>query len=322
MTLSHTAGSAGDSLYADLSGDDLGVTVVARTSGALVIQLGVTTLDQELTVEEGGSGSYAVVLSHVPSGDVTVTVNDPTDNTDVTAEPASLTFSTSTWNAAQNVTVSAAEDDDATADPAATVKHTVGGGGYDGVTVPDAVVTIRENDVPGLVLSTSSVTVGEADTTGESYTVRLATRPSATTTVEVSGHGGTDLNLSGLSASSTLTFTTSNWNTVQTVRVKANADDDAVNDEETLTPHRLGRGLHWRGRRDTFSDRHRRRRGRPRALEGVHLAAGGQRDRRELHRQAGHPALSNSDRDHRRTLRHRPQPVHHHPLLHGLQLEC
>ena len=77
VTLSHTAGSADDSLYADLSGDTLGVTVIARASGALVIQLGVTTLDQELTVEEGGSGSYAIVLSHVSSGDVTVNGQRP-----------------------------------------------------------------------------------------------------------------------------------------------------------------------------------------------------------------------------------------------------
>ena len=103
------------------------------------------------------------------------------------------------------------------------------------MTVPDAVVTIRENDVPGVVLSGSSVTVEEGDTTGESYTVRLATRPSATTTVEVSGQAGTDLELSGLSASSTLTFTTSNWNSPRTVTVTASNDDDAVVDIETLT---------------------------------------------------------------------------------------
>ena len=47
----------------------------------------------------------------MPTDDVTVTVNVPTDNTDVTAEPASLTFSTTrTGTTAQTVTVSAAED--------------------------------------------------------------------------------------------------------------------------------------------------------------------------------------------------------------------
>ena len=45
---------------------------------------------------------------------MTVTiVNEPTAPTDVTTNPASLTFTTTTWNTAQTVTVSAAEDDDA-----------------------------------------------------------------------------------------------------------------------------------------------------------------------------------------------------------------
>ena len=176
----------------------------------------------------------------MPTGDVTVNVNDPTDNTDVTAEPASLTFSTSTWNAAQNVTVTAAEDDDASADPVATVKHTVGGGGYDGVTVPDAVVTIRENDSPGLVLSETSVTVEEGSATGTSYTVRLSSEPTATVTVAIRGQNGTDLNLSGLSASSTLTFTISSWNAAQTITVTAREDADAVTDMATLTHEATG----------------------------------------------------------------------------------
>ena len=235
VTLSHAASSAADSDYNGLAGDALSVTVVAKATNALVIQPGVTTLNQKLTVDEGDSGTYAIVLSHVPSGDVTFTVDDPTDNTDVTAEPASLLFSTSDWNIAQNVTVTAAEDDDASADPVATVKHSVSGGGYDDVTVPDAVVTIKENDSPALVLSKNSLTLEEADTTGGSYTVRLATSPSDTVTVTVGGHSGTDLSLSGVSASNTLTFTSTNWNTIQTVTVTAGEDPDASDDKATLT---------------------------------------------------------------------------------------
>ena len=234
VTLTHTAGSTADSSYEGLTGE-LRVIVVAKSASALTVQLGVTTLNQSLTVDEGGTGTYAIVLSHVPSGDVTVTITDPTDNTDVTADPGSLLFSTSTWSTPQNVTVTAAEDDDATTDAVATVRHTVSGGGYDAVTAPSAEVTIRENDSPGLVLDKSSVAMAEGNATGTSYTVRLATRPTATTTVEVSGHAGTDLTLAGLSASSTLEFTSSNWNVGQTVTVTAGEDADAVNDRETLT---------------------------------------------------------------------------------------
>ena len=69
------------------------------------------------------------MLDTQPTAAVTVTINDPTDNADVTANPASLTFSTSNWATAQTVTVSAAEDGDASQDTA-TVTHTVAGGDY------------------------------------------------------------------------------------------------------------------------------------------------------------------------------------------------
>ena len=73
---------------------------------------GVTVSESALTIEEGGDATYTVRLDTQPTDSVTVTVNDPAD-TDVTAEPASLTFSASTWSTAQTVTVSAKQDDDA-----------------------------------------------------------------------------------------------------------------------------------------------------------------------------------------------------------------
>ena len=55
-------------------------------------------------------------------------------------------------------------------------------------------------------------------------------------TVTVSGHGNTALTLSGDGLNGdALTFTTTNWNTAQTVTVKAAHDDNAVNELLTLT---------------------------------------------------------------------------------------
>ena len=52
-----------------------------------------------------------------------VTINDPVD-TEVTASPASLTFTADDWSTAQTVTVEAAQDADAL-DETATVTHSV-----------------------------------------------------------------------------------------------------------------------------------------------------------------------------------------------------
>ena len=55
--------------------------------------------------------------------------------------------------------------------------------------------------------------------------------PTASVTVTVSGHAGSDVSLDKTS----LTFTTSNWNSAQTVTVKAAEDADAADDTVTLT---------------------------------------------------------------------------------------
>ena len=76
-----------------------------------------------------------------------------------------------------------------------------------------------------------SVTVAEENATGDSYTVVLATQPTADVTVTVAGHAGTEVSPNP----STLTFTTMNWETAQTVTVTAADDADATNDSDTLT---------------------------------------------------------------------------------------
>ena len=48
---------------------------------------GVSVSAAALTVGEGSSGTYTIVLDSEPTADVTVTINDPSGNTDVTAEP-------------------------------------------------------------------------------------------------------------------------------------------------------------------------------------------------------------------------------------------
>ena len=86
-------------------------------------------------------------------------------------------------------------------------------------------------EAPGVTVSESALTVTEEDTTGDNYTVVLDTRPTVNVTVTVSGHGGTDVTPTPAS----LTFTTANWSTAQTVTVKATTDTDLTNDTVTLT---------------------------------------------------------------------------------------
>ena len=91
--------------------------------------------------------------------------------------------------------------------------------------------TTTTTDTPGVTVIPTDLTVTEQDVTGASYTVVLDTQPTAGVTVTVAGHSGTEVTTS----QATLSFTTSNWETPQTVTVTAAADANLVNETVTLT---------------------------------------------------------------------------------------
>ena len=239
VTLVHGVSGGG---YDSVTAADVVVTIVDVPTNQLTIQVGVTLSRQTLTVPEGGSDTYEVVLGHQPTGDVTVTVTvDDTANNDVTTEEESLVFTTANWNDPQTVTVRAAEDDDALTDSDVTISHTAGGANYEGVTVPGLTVSITENDAVGVTIDPNELTVTEGDASGVSYTMKLTSQPAGDVTITISGHANTDVSIAsaGLSGDDELTFTTENWSTAQTVTVKAAEDEDAVTDPDVALAHAI-----------------------------------------------------------------------------------
>ena len=121
-----------------------GTFALGNTTTTVTIQdndtEGVVLSASELTVEEGGTGTYTVKLGTLPSGSVTVTpTSDPKTLATVSGP---LTFSTGNWSMEQTVTVTAEQDDDSV-DGTAKVSHAVTGyrlvttGGTVSVTVTD-----------------------------------------------------------------------------------------------------------------------------------------------------------------------------------------
>ena len=95
-------------------------------------------------------------------------------------------------------------------------------------------MSIREND-PSLVFSDSSLTVPEGETA--TYTVALATLPTAEVTVRVTGVSG-DLSLDR----TRLMFTRGDWSDAQTVTVEAAEDDDTSTDPAVTLTHQASGG--------------------------------------------------------------------------------
>ena len=130
------------------------------------------------------------------------------------------------------MTVTAAQDTDA-GDDEVTLTHTAAStdADYEGLAL-GMPVTVDDDDTAGLEVSRTVLSLAEGAT--GTYTVALATEPSADVTVTISGQAGTDVSLSGLT-DNRLTFTTGNWDTSQTVTVTAAQDPDTGDDEVTLT---------------------------------------------------------------------------------------
>ena len=219
VTVSHAVSGYG----AVTTAADVAVTIQENdTAGVAVSPTGLTVL-------EGGSGSYTVVLESEPEGEVTVTATVAA-GTDVTVTPDSLRFTAGNWSEPQEVKVQAAEDADALADAEVTVRHAVSG--YGAVTeAADVAVTIQENDTAGVAVSPTGLTVLEGGS--GSYTVVLESEPEGEVTVTATVAAGTDVAVTPDS----LRFTAGNWSEAQEVRVRAAEDADALADAEVTVSH-------------------------------------------------------------------------------------
>ena len=182
-------------------------------------------------------------LNSKPTDTVTVTIGGGDPAVSLSGDTLTnnqLTFTTTNWNTAQTITVTPVKDDNAVGETI-TLTHTLSGGDYAGIAADSVTINLTDSDTRNVVLSRQSLTVTEEDAAGSSYTVKLATQPSDTVTVTISGHDGDDLTLSGTTlANNQLIFTTTNWGTAQTVTVKAGDDDNAVDESETLAHTAFG----------------------------------------------------------------------------------
>ncbi len=215
------------------SGTGLGGGASGTGSLAFTIMEDPTiVLPLTLTVAEGDTDGvgYPVSLATEPTASTTIAVTGHT-GTDLTLDTASLTFTTSNWDTAQMVTVTAGEDADA-ADDTVSLTHTASGSpaDYDGSITGAVTVTITDPDMAAITISGAPITIAEGDE--GTYTVVLATQPSAAVTITPT---------SGTSATATvspsaLTFTSANWDTAQTITVAGEDNNaDAVDQTVTIT---------------------------------------------------------------------------------------
>ena len=133
--------------------DEVTVTATAADDETRGVTISPTELDVQ---EDGGTGTYTVVLTSKPTADVTVTVAS-SDTDAATAAPASLAFTTTNWGTAQTVTVTGADDAHDNNKTSATVSHAVSGGDYQDVPASAVAVTVLQRE-PGRIADPITLT--------------------------------------------------------------------------------------------------------------------------------------------------------------------
>ncbi|WP_223635960.1 PQQ-dependent sugar dehydrogenase [Corallococcus sp. EGB] len=218
----------------DLSVGPDGALYTIGVTGGVVRRVMPATSAQKLVVSglnlrvmEGGRAAFTVRLAQAPGAPVTVRLARALGGSEDLRLVGgdTLTFTPENWSVPQVVMLEAVEDADADADIATFTMSSAG-------LADEAVVaTTIDNNSPRLVLSTTRLAVPEGGTA--SFSVSLSLRPSSTVTVTVAPtQGDPDITVA---SESTLTFTTSNWNTPKTVTLQAAQDADNVDGVTTLT---------------------------------------------------------------------------------------
>ena len=252
LTLGHTASGAAE--YTGLhigARPGVAVTVDDNDTPAIEIDADPTTSSvapgplalNEQPGHAANTKQYTVRLATEPTGAVQVSIESRdravSVDGDSTPRTRTLTFSTSNWSAAQTVTATAAEDDDAS-DERVAVTHDASGGDYGDVSATLTATTV-DDDTPALLLATSTLAAdGVHESSTGTYAVWLATEPSGTVTVAATATAtataGVEVDMDGSQAGvqSSLRFDATNWNTARTATVRGLPDDDAADGAATL----------------------------------------------------------------------------------------
>jgi hypothetical protein len=215
------AAASADATYNGMAGADVDLANVDDDSAGITVSpiSGNTT-------EAGGTATFSVALTSQPTANVTISLSS-NDTTEGTVSTSSLTFTAANWDVAQQITVTGVDDaavDGAVAYSIVTGPAVSADASYGGLNATDVTMTNADNDTAGVsVTPTAGLQTTEAGASA-SFSVVLTSQPTSNVTISVASSDTTE----GTVSTSTLVFTSANWNVAQQVTVTG--VDDAVAD--------------------------------------------------------------------------------------------
>ncbi len=213
-------GVANQAVSVSTTDDDVAGFTIVESSGSTSV------------AESGTTDTFTVVLNVQPDSDVVFSISS--GDTGEATVTSTLTFTASNWDTAQTVTVTGVDDDiiDGTQASSTTISiiDAISDNNFDSVSDQTVSATTTDDDVAGFTIaeSSGSTSVAESGTT-DTFTIVLNAQPSSDVAFSiVSGDTGE------ATVTSTLTFTSGNWDTAQTVTV-AGVDDDVIDGTQSTT---------------------------------------------------------------------------------------
>ncbi len=185
----------------------------------------VTSTNASTTVTEGATtDTIEVVLASQPTADVIVSLI--ANGGQVTFSSTPITFTTANWNVTSTITVTAVDDTQVEGLHTDTIRYSVTSAdtAYNGLSVTSSVTTtIIDNEIPGISVSPTTTNIAENAGT-INLSVVLDAEPTSTVVLTVTSSISGNATIS----TTTLVFTSTTWNIVQTV-VVTGVDDNSVN---------------------------------------------------------------------------------------------
>jgi gliding motility-associated-like protein len=231
------AATSADGDYNGLNPDDISVINVDNDTAGIT----VSTISGN-TSETGTTATFTIVLDSEPTADVIIGVSsdDPIEGSIL---PVSVTFTSGDWDTPQTLTVTGENDDIDDGDQTfniLTASAVSGDGNYDGFDADDVSVINEDDDIAGIIVSTISNNTSELSTTA-TFTIVLETEPTADVVIDLNSDDLTE----GTVAPSSITFTSGDWSSDQTITVTGVDDniDDGDQPYNIITTMQVGGDL-------------------------------------------------------------------------------
>lgn len=216
-----------DTYYSDMEPDDVAVTNTDVDVTGINISHSILT-----TSETGTTANFTVVLTSRPAEVVRIQFSG-LDTSEGSMSANELIFDATDWIQPQTITITGVDDDIDDNLQSYTLQGTVisDDADYDGISISSITVNNEDDDAAGLNISETAVTTYEDQTRpSATFEVSLNSEPESTVTVNISSSNPDEGQLP--TASQTLTFNNTNWNTPKTATI--NGVDDDIDDGDQI----------------------------------------------------------------------------------------